>query len=77
MPNHTNTFRLAMHLVSLPLVKVSESYVPPNYLSAVKMPESYVPSNCLSAVKMPDLFPKKLSLAFKVVLSQRDRLSGK
>ena len=70
MSNHTNSFTLAMHLVSLPLVKMSESYVPKNYLYAVKMPESYVPRNCLSAVKMPELFPKKLSLAFKVVSSK-------
>lgn len=77
MSNHTNTFSLAMHLVSLPLVKMSESYVPKNYLYAVKMPESYVPRNHLSAVKMPDLFPKKLPLAFKVLFSQIDGLSGK
>lgn len=51
MSYYTNTFTLAMHLVTLPLVKTSESYVPQNYLYAVKMPG--------------DLCPKKLSLCSK------------
>lgn len=58
MPHDANT------LVSLPLVKASESHVPQNYLCAVKMPEADVPRNCLYSVKMPELFSKKWLLAF-------------
>lgn len=58
MPHYANI------LVSLPVGKVSESYVPQNYLCAVKMSETYVPRNCLYSVKTPELFSKKWLLVF-------------
>lgn len=51
MSYYTNPFTLAVHLVSLPLVKMSESYVPRTYLYAVKMPELHLQRNFLLCSK--------------------------
>lgn len=55
---------LCQHLSLFTRSKISESYVPQNYLCAVKMSETYVPRNCLYSVKTPELFSKKWLLVF-------------
>lgn len=63
MSYYTNPFTLAVHLVSLPLVKMSESYVPGNYLYAVKMLELHLPRNFLLCSKNARVIAQEMVLA--------------
>lgn len=64
MSYYTNPFTLAVHLVSLPLVKMSESYVPRNYLYAVKMSELYLPRKFLLCSKNARIISQEMVSSF-------------